>query len=360
MYLGDYITGAIIAGFFNTRAADGTPLALAGSPALAVYAAGNTSESTAGVVLATNFDSRTGLHHFNVDTNADSNFYSGGSEYVVVLTSGTIGGISAVGRIVAEFSITNRSDSLISQLIYILGDPEFGLLVQILGRLPEALVDGRIDASVGAIADNAITNAAIAASAVTEIQSGLATSSSLSNATALIEDIAGVVDAILQDTESTGVVVASASKSGYSLTPTTGLGNQTANLTGSVSSVTNAVTVGTINANAVSASALATDAVEEIQAGLSTASQVSALNNLSTAQVLAQCTAALETAISELSAVPSATPTTKQALMFLYMALRNQSTTTASSQTIRNDAGTTIATATLADDGTTMTKGEFA
>jgi hypothetical protein len=265
MYLGDYITGAAIAGFFNTRAADGTPLALAGSPALAVYAAGNTSESTAGVVLTTNFDSRTGLHHFTVDTNADSNFYSGGSEYVVVLTSGTIGGISAVGRIVAEFSITNRSDALLSQLIYILGDPEFGLLVQILARLPEALVDGRIDARVGEIADNAITNAAIAASAVTEIQSGLAT-----------------------------------------------------------------------------------------------ASQVSALNNLSTAQVLAQCTAALETAISELTSVPSGTPTTKQALMFLYMALRNQSTTTANAQTIRNDSGVTIATATLADDGTTMTKGEFA
>jgi hypothetical protein len=94
--------------------------------------------------------------------------------------------------------------------------------------------------------------------------------------------------------------------------------------------------------------------------GTTIPAQISALNNISTAQVLAQCTAALETAITELSGVPSATPTTKQALMLLYMALRNRTTTTASAQTIQNDAGSTIATATLSDDGTTMTKGEFA
>jgi hypothetical protein len=47
-----------------------------------------------------------------------------------------------------------------------------------------------------------------------------------------------------------------------------------ASVTGSVGSVTNAVTVGTINANVITASALATDAVTEIQSGLATALQV--------------------------------------------------------------------------------------
>jgi len=51
--------------------------------------------------------------------------------------------------------------------------------------------------------------------------------------------------AILADTGTDGVVVAAASKTGYSLTATTGLGNQTANITGnlsgSVGSVTGAV-----------------------------------------------------------------------------------------------------------------------
>jgi hypothetical protein len=43
------------------------------------------------------------------------------------------------------------------------------------GRLPAALVSGRIDASVGAMAANTLTASALAADAVTEIQSGLST-----------------------------------------------------------------------------------------------------------------------------------------------------------------------------------------
>lgn len=42
-------------------------------------------------------------------------------------------------------------------------------------RLPAALVSGRIDASVGAMAANVITDTALASSAVTEIQTGLST-----------------------------------------------------------------------------------------------------------------------------------------------------------------------------------------
>lgn len=45
----------------------------------------------------------------------------------------------------------------------------------ILGRLPAALVGGRIDASVGAMAANTLTASALATDAVTEIQSGLST-----------------------------------------------------------------------------------------------------------------------------------------------------------------------------------------
>lgn len=47
-------------------------------------------------------------------------------------------------------------------------------------RLPASLVSGRIDASVGAMATDTLTAAALAADAVSEIQSGLATSASIS------------------------------------------------------------------------------------------------------------------------------------------------------------------------------------
>ncbi len=43
------------------------------------------------------------------------------------------------------------------------------------GRLPAALVSGRIDASVGAMAANTLTASAVAADAVTELQAGLST-----------------------------------------------------------------------------------------------------------------------------------------------------------------------------------------
>lgn len=65
-------------------------------------------------------------------------------------------------------------------------------------------------------------------------------------------------------------------------------------------------------------------------------------------------------AMTELSSgAPSATPTPVQALMLLYMALRNKGTTTATLQKIFNDAGSAICKATLSDDGTTFTREEF-
>lgn len=89
-------------------------------------------------------------------------------------------------------------------------------------------------------------------------------------------------------------------------------------------------------------------------------SNIAALNNISTSQVLTQVNTALDTAISELGvAAPTATPTLRTGLMLLYMALRNRTTTTATTQTIQNNAGTTITSAALSDDGTTFTKAEF-
>ncbi len=88
---------------------------------------------------------------------------------------------------------------------------------------------------------------------------------------------------------------------------------------------------------------------------LATAAAVAALNNVSTAQVLAQMNAALDAAITELAADPGTTPTTRTALMLLYMNLRNAGTTTATAQTIKNNAGATILTKALSDDGTTFT-----
>jgi hypothetical protein len=58
--------------------------------------------------------------------------------------------------------------------------------------------------------------------------------------------------------------------------------------------------------------------------------------------------------------IPPTTPTLSEAIMLLYMKLRNQSLTTASELGIYNDAGTKITKAALSDDGSTFTKGKLA
>lgn len=61
----------------------------------------------------------------------------------------------------------------------------------------------------------------------------------------------------------------------------------------------------------------------------------------------------------ELTGVPAAAPSLAECLMFLYMALRNKLTVTATQEKLNNNAGSTVATSTLSDDGTTFTRGQF-
>lgn len=56
---------------------------------------------------------------------------------------------------------------------------------------------------------------------------------------------------------------------------------------------------------------------------------------------------------------PSATPTVRNALMLLYMALRNLTTTSSSLLEVNNDAGTVIAKAVLNDDAADFTRAKM-
>lgn len=80
------------------------------------------------------------------------------------------------------------------------------------GRIPAALVSGRMDCSVGAMAANVITAAATAADFTTEVTSGLATAAALDTVDNLIDTevaaIKTVVDAIQVKTDSLTFTVA--------------------------------------------------------------------------------------------------------------------------------------------------------
>ena len=103
--LGEIIEDGTIDFKFTTVDATGLPFALA-SGALSVYKGNNTTESTAGITLTSPFDSRTGMHHARIVlTDA---FYVADEEYDIVITTGTVDGVSVVGYVVAHFSIHNR------------------------------------------------------------------------------------------------------------------------------------------------------------------------------------------------------------------------------------------------------------
>lgn len=104
-YLGDVKLGRTLRFAFDTQA-DGLPSTLSGIT-VRVYKDANTVETGTGVAITADYDARTGLNLVAVDTSADP-FYVAGSDYLVVLTAGTVNG-QAIMRVLGNFSIENRA-----------------------------------------------------------------------------------------------------------------------------------------------------------------------------------------------------------------------------------------------------------
>jgi hypothetical protein len=236
---------------------------------------------------------------------------------------------------------------------------------------------------------------------------------------AVVTDAAGAtigVDIVEIESQTDDIGVAGAGLTAIDLPDQTMniTGNITGNVSGSVGSVTGAVTVGTINANVITATSIAADAITDakVAADVTIASVTGAVGSVTgavgsviagvtvavggigstsfaagaidSAAIAADAIGASELAAdaigaSEFSqaaankvfgasgavlpelaaAIPSATPRPDEALMLLYMAMRNASQSTSTQRRILNDAGAVIAKATMSDDGTTFTQGEL-
>ena len=114
--------------------------------------------------------------------------------------------------------------------------------------LPESAGDYRVSDAQKVDVETIKTQTVTCAAGVTVLASvGTASTSTaqtgdtyaLASGAAGFVAIDAVVDAILLDTGTDGVVVAAGSKTGYTLTATTGLGNQTSNITGTITTATN-------------------------------------------------------------------------------------------------------------------------
>lgn len=107
-YLGDFRLGDTLDFKFCTVQSTGAPTTLAGSPVISAYPSNSTTQLTAGITLSVDFDSVTGLNNVRVVASS-GNGYLTATNYEMVITTGTVNSVSAVGYVVGTFSIENRS-----------------------------------------------------------------------------------------------------------------------------------------------------------------------------------------------------------------------------------------------------------
>ncbi len=108
--LGDRAVGSTVV-FNFTTAVNGVPTDMAGTPAISVYK-NSLTESTSGVTLTQTYDSRVGLNHVVIDTSQSSSFYAADNDFSVVITTGTLGGVSMIGYVVGSFSLMTERTNL--------------------------------------------------------------------------------------------------------------------------------------------------------------------------------------------------------------------------------------------------------
>lgn len=101
----DYPLGQTIDFKFTTRAfATGIPTVLAGTPVVEIYEDNSVTQITAAETLTVDFDSVVGLNNLRIVATSGNGFESGKS-YAAIISVGTVGGVSVVGEVIAQFSI---------------------------------------------------------------------------------------------------------------------------------------------------------------------------------------------------------------------------------------------------------------
>src|SRR4051812_5565531 len=108
-YLGDFRIGKTIHHKFMTVNASGKPTTLGDSPSLLVYVNASVSGVASGLTLTTDFDARTGLSHVQFLATTSVTGVTSGTEFQIVVATGSVSGISLNGYPICDFSLMNRS-----------------------------------------------------------------------------------------------------------------------------------------------------------------------------------------------------------------------------------------------------------
>lgn len=150
-YIGDFRLGATIYHKFTAIDATGLPFTIGGVLAVEVYPNGSLTQVTGGITVTEDFDGVTGLHHIEIAATG-GNGYATATDYSVVISVGTVDGVSAVGYKVFSFSIENRSALMPATAGRTLAVESDGMahadLKEWLGSAPNALVSSDVPARV--------------------------------------------------------------------------------------------------------------------------------------------------------------------------------------------------------------------
>ncbi len=268
---------------FTTRAfATGIPTVLSSSPVVSVYKDDNTSEVTTGVTLTANFDSRAGLNHVTIDTSSDGTFYANGHKFYLVITTGTVDGVSVVNEVVGEFELAAAAITAGNTLaVDASGRVDVG---KILGTASQGAA-GYVGIDWGQVTNKTTTNALTGTT--------IATSQVVASVTGAVGSVTGAVGSVTGNVGG-NVVGTVASVVGAVGSVTGAVGSVTGNVGGNVTGTVGGMTAAgmalffTVDTTKVYADAVAGSVIKEISTGSSTSVTVNGFTTTALAAFFAE------------------------------------------------------------------------
>ena len=372
-YLGDFALGKTFDTKFTTVSTTGAPTTLAGTPVISAYPDNSVTQLTAGITLTVDFDAVTGLHNVRVVATG-ANGYLTATNYQLVITTGTVGGTSVVGYVVAEFSIEARSairPTTADRTLDVSAGGEGGVDWANVGT-----PGSTVALSATTVATVTTTTTATNVTTVNGLAAGVVTAAAI--ATGAVDADALAADAVAEIADG----VWDEDATGHQTLGTYGqaIGDPVADTNTIYGAVVTGAAGATIAADIVVVQADTDDIQTRLPAALVSGRIDSSVGAMATGVVTATAIAADAIGASELAAdaateirdavwaqtlteataVPSITGTMKAALEWLFMLGRNKITQTATTQLVRNDAdAATVGTSTVSDDATTFIRGKF-
>jgi len=281
--LGDFRLGTTIYDIFTTTAAaTGAPTVLAGTPVVSVYENADLTQITAGITLGVDHDTVVGANHLTIVATA-ANGYEAGKQYFAKITTGTVGGTSAVGYKVSSFSIERQ------------GTPAQGVIAQ--GTAQSATGTTLVLAAAEVLADNVANGMTLLVFGSTQgyWQSRQIISYVLATDTATVDtwtvtpsgtityivigsppaSASGTLPAV-NATQFAGQTITA----GAGVTLPSSVASPTNITAGTIATVTALTNLPTIPANWLTAAGIAADVTTELQSGLATSAALSTVSGL--------------------------------------------------------------------------------